>query len=76
MQIRGTLPDSNRPRKEFESDLFSDICSLLGISSSRTTPCHPQSDGKIERFNRILQQMLAIFVDQNKKTGMTTYNVW
>lgn len=52
--------------REFESELFSEICSLLGIAKSRTTPYHPQSDGMIERFNRTLQQMLAIFVDENR----------
>lgn len=52
--------------REFESDLFSEVCSLLGIAKSRTTPYHPQSDDKIERFNRTLQQMLAIFVDENR----------
>lgn len=52
--------------REFESELFSQICSLLGIAKSRTTPYHPQSDGMIERFNRTLQQMLAIFVDENR----------
>lgn len=52
--------------REFESDLFSEVCSLLGIAKSHTTPYHPQSDDMIERFNRTLQQMLAIFVDENR----------
>lgn len=29
-------------------------------------PFHPQSDGMIERFNRTLQQMLAMFVNDYK----------
>ena len=52
--------------REFESDLFREMCILLGISKSRTTPYHPQSDGMIERFNRTLQQMLSMFVDENR----------
>jgi transposase InsO family protein len=55
--------------KEFESALFAGMCFLLGIMKSRTTPYRPQFDGMVERFNRILQQMLSIFVDENRLTG-------
>ena len=34
--------------KNFESHLFSEICHLLGIHKTRTTPYHPQSDGLVE----------------------------
>lgn len=50
----------------FESKLFKDVCSLLGISKTRTTPYHPQSDGMVERFNRTLQDMLAKLVNDNR----------
>jgi transposase InsO family protein len=51
--------------RELVSDLFSEVCSSLGIAKSHTTPYHSQSDGMIERFNGTLQQMLTIFVDGN-----------
>ena len=50
--------------REFESNLFAEICNLLGIDKTRTTPDRPQSDGLVERFNRTLKQMLAIYVEQ------------
>ena len=45
--------------RQFESELVSEICKLLGIAKTHTTPYHPQSDGLIERFNRTLLSMLA-----------------
>ena len=45
--------------KNFESTLISDLCKLLGIVKTRTTPYHLQSDGMIERFNRTLLGMLS-----------------
>ena len=50
--------------REFESDLFQEICKLLDINKTRTVPYRPQSDGLVERFNRTLQQMLAMFVNE------------
>ena len=52
--------------REFESDLFREMCSLLGIAKSRTTPYRPQSDGMVERYNRTLATMLSMFVDENR----------
>ncbi len=51
--------------RQFESNLFTELCKLLQIDKTRTTPCHPQSDGMVERFNRTLTAMLSMFVDDN-----------
>jgi hypothetical protein len=51
--------------RQFESKLFSEMCSLLGIRKTHTTPYHPQSDGMVERFNRTLTTMLSNFVNEN-----------
>ena len=50
--------------KNFESHLFSEICHLLGIHKTRTTPYHPQSDELVERFNHTLWTMLAVRMGQ------------
>ena len=52
---------------QFESNLFSELCKLLQIKKTRTTPYHPQSDGMVERFNRTLTTMLNMFVKENHK---------
>jgi hypothetical protein len=49
--------------REFESNLISELCKLLGIRKTRTTPYNPKSDGLVERFNRTLQQMLTTLVN-------------
>ena len=41
--------------------LFYDVCEILGIDKTRTTPLRPQSDGMVERFNRTLLSMLHCF---------------
>ena len=39
-----------------DQGLIRELCQLLGIAKTRTTPYHPQSDGMIERINRTLLQ--------------------
>ena len=51
--------------KQFESLLIQETCKLLGITKTRTTPYHPQSDGLVERFNRTLLDMLATTTREN-----------
>jgi transposase InsO family protein len=52
--------------REFESILFSTLCQKLEIQKTRTTPYRPQSDGMVERFNRTVQNMLSMFVNENR----------
>ena len=51
--------------RQFESELFKEMCKLLQIEKTRTTAYHPQSDGMVERFNRTLASMISMFVDEN-----------
>ena len=45
--------------RQFESELMGEVCKILEIQKTRTTPYHPQCDGLVERFNQTLLNMLA-----------------
>ena len=51
----------------FESNLFQEICQILGIKKTRTTKARPQSDGMIERMNRTIVNMLSAFVSEHQR---------
>lgn len=42
----------------FESAVFQEMCKLLGIEKTWTTPFHPQSDGQVEHFNTTSTQKI------------------
>lgn len=50
----------------FESHLMADVCKLLGIEKTRTTPLMPKSDGLIEKFNRTMIDTVAVLLDPEK----------
>lgn len=50
--------------KNFTSKLISELCILCQIKKSQTTPYHPQCDGLVERFNKTLSNMLAMYVNE------------
>ena len=52
--------------RNFDSSLFRELCSLLNIQKTRTTAYHPESDGFVERFNRTLENMLSMYVEDNQ----------
>ncbi|XP_038059398.1 uncharacterized protein K02A2.6-like [Patiria miniata] len=52
--------------REFESEVFAQMCSVLGIRKTRTTPYNPRSDGMIERFNSTMVAMLSLWVNKSK----------
>ena len=45
---------------QFESKLFAEVCDLLGVTKTRTTPFRPQSDGLAERNIKTLSRMIAM----------------
>ena len=53
--------------RNFESELFAEMCRLLCIKKTRTTPYHPQSEGMVERFNCTLEAQLSMFADHKQK---------
>ena len=51
--------------RQYESQLFKEMCNLLQIEKKHITPYHPKSDGMIERFNRTLEAMLSSVLNKN-----------
>ena len=51
--------------RQFESELVKQIGNLLQIKKTHTTPYRPKGNGMVERFNRTLQDMLAIAVGKH-----------
>ncbi|KAH3722524.1 Transposon Ty3-I Gag-Pol polyprotein [Pelomyxa schiedti] len=51
----------------FVNEVMEDICRCWNINHKKSTPYHPQTDGKTERFNRMMKDMLRIFVDKESK---------
>ncbi len=45
--------------RQFEAELVAETCEIVGIQKTRTTTYHPQLDGTVERFNRMMLDMLA-----------------
>ena len=52
--------------REFENKVMHELCLLGGSHKTKTTPYHPESDGLVERFNRTLLMMLAMFAGEHK----------
>ena len=50
----------------FMSSLISELCSLAGISKSRTTPYHAMGNGMTDRFNQTLLNMLGTLEEDKK----------
>lgn len=51
--------------RQFESELFNHLMKYLGIHKLRTTPYHPQSNGMIERWHRMLKAGLMARLNGN-----------
>ena len=50
--------------RQFESELFDRLSSIVGFHRLRTTSFHPQSNGMIERFHRTLKTALKAKKDE------------
>jgi transposase InsO family protein len=47
----------------FMSELFRQVCELLKINRLRTSPFHPECNGRLERVHRTIAQMLSHYVN-------------
>lgn len=52
--------------RNFESYLLKEVCSLLDVKETRSTPYRPSSNGLIERLNLTLENMTKSFASKNK----------
>ena len=53
--------------RQYKCKLFSEMCVILVIKKTITTPYHPLSDGMLERFNRTWDSMLSAFVGNHQR---------
>ena len=48
--------------KNYESRLMAELCEMLEIRKTRTSPGHPTGNGQVERFNRTLIRMVKVYL--------------
>ena len=48
--------------RNFESAVFQEMCRILGIHKTRTTPYNPKSDGLVERYNRTIVNAVSLMI--------------
>jgi len=53
--------------RNFESTLFAELCKLLDVDKVRNSPLHAQTNGMVERQNKVIQNMLSMFVATNQR---------
>ena len=51
----------------FQSKVFKEMCHILGIHKTRTTPFRPISDGMVEKSNSTIETMLSVFVSKHQR---------
>ena len=48
------------------SAVIQSLCQLLGITTTRTSAYHPESNGQVKRFNRTVEAILAKVVESDQ----------
>ena len=52
--------------RNFESKVFQEMCTILGINKTRTTPYNPKSDGLVERYNRTIVNAVSLMIQPHQ----------
>ena len=71
MLFRFSLPDRGQ---QFESRVMEELCKLLQIEKSQTTPYHSQGDGLVERVNHTMLNMSSTVVEEHQ--GAWESHLW
>lgn len=48
----------------FDSQLMKALCDIYRVTKTRTTPYHPSSNGQVERYNRLLTQLIRCYIQK------------
>ena len=48
--------------RNYESEIFKELCQLLEIRKTRTSPGNPRGNGQTERFNKTLVRMIKAYL--------------
>ena len=52
--------------RNFESQVFTEMCRILGIEKTRTTAYNPKSDGMVERYNRTIVNSVSLMIEPHR----------
>ncbi len=64
---RPTFVHSDRG-SNFESNLFKEMCALLEIAKTRTTPYRPAGNGQVEHFNKTILHTIRCYLEKKKRS--------
>ena len=54
--------------RNFESELFKEMCELLEIGKTRTTSYRPSANGQVERYNRSITQIIRCCIRNRQES--------
>ena len=58
--------------RNYESQIFAELCRLLEVRKTRTSPGNPKCNGQVERFNRTLIRMIKAYL----RGEQTNWDKW
>jgi transposase InsO family protein len=74
VRVERVMSDNGSP---YVSRLWTQACADLAITHTRTRPYRPQTNGKVERFNRTLLEEWAYAVEYfSEADRVTAYPIW